>query len=75
MKAKNLTTALAALAVTSLLPLGGTAFAADAHDSYHRSFYGDGASSFSTQPSDAMGKAAFKQALDDIRELSELAAK
>lgn len=59
MKAKNLTIALTTLAATSLLPLAGAAFAADAHDSYHRSFYGDGTSHFSTQPSDAMGRAAY----------------
>ena len=64
MKTKNLT---AVLAVASLLPLAGTTFAADAHDSYHRSFYGDGASYNSTQQSDDMGnmgKAAYGSASD-----------
>ena len=61
MKTKNL---IAVLAVTSLLPLAGTTFAADAHDSYHRSFYGDGASNYSTQQSDTMGKAAYGSASD-----------
>jgi len=57
MKAKTLTTALA---FSSLLTVGGTTFAADANDAYHRAFPGDGGGVAYNLPQDnTMGKAAF----------------
>jgi len=54
MKAKTLA---AAAAFTSLLTLGGSAFAAsDPHDAYNRAFLG---ATGSTQSDDTMGKAAY----------------
>jgi len=56
MKAKTLT---AAIAFTGLLTVGGTAFAADPHDAYHRAFPGDGGTWNSMQQQETMGKAAY----------------
>jgi len=56
MKTETFTTAIA---FTSLLTLGGTSFAADANDAYHRAFPGDGGTSYSTQQWETTGKAAY----------------
>ena len=49
----------AAIAVTGLLAVSGTAFAAaDAHEAYHRAFYGD-AGVQAPAENGAMGKAAY----------------
>jgi len=57
MKAKTLSTAIA---FTGLLTVGGTTFAADPHDAYHRAFPGDGGTWNSMQQQEeTMGKAAY----------------
>lgn len=51
---------LSAVAFTSLLALGGTAFAADSpHDAYYRAFGGDQGTPTGVQGGDTMGKAAY----------------
>ena len=68
MKAKTLTTAIA---FTSLLTLGGTTFAADANDAYHRAFPGDGGTSYSTPQWETTGKAAYGTPTDSTSTWSE----
>lgn len=51
---------LPAIALTSLLALGGTAYAAqNPNDNYHRAFPGDSGITSNMQGADTMGKAAF----------------
>lgn len=51
---------LSAIAFTSLLALGGTAYAAEnPNDNYHRAFPGDSGIMSYMQGGDTMGKAAF----------------
>ncbi len=56
---KSISILALALAFTGLLTLGGTSFAADANDAYHRAFPGEGGLSNLRMETDSTGKAAY----------------